>query len=256
MDALVMAGGKVSPEFTAATSAENRALVELAPGLTMLHFVLNALLEARSIDRIFVIGDVAENPAYTRVTPGGSLMDNIVLGVRAIGQQNGKRVLLVSSDIPFITGQAIDDFVTKADQLDAAFCYPIIPMEVYNTQFASMKRTTLRLREGEFTGGNVILADPSFLLQNEAAVRGAYAARKSVLKMGTLLGWGLLLRVILSRLISPKLLCIADLEAGVSRLLGNGAKARAVITQFASLGTDVDKVEDVEIARKMLSTHG
>src|SRR5579863_6276009 len=124
MDALVMAGGKASPQFQAATGVENRALAELAPGLTMLDFVVNALLQAQSIDKLFVIGDVPENSVYTLVSPGESLMDNLVLGVRAMGVDAGKRALLVSADIPFITGEAIDDFVTKAEQLGAGFCYP------------------------------------------------------------------------------------------------------------------------------------
>ncbi|HEX5324579.1 MAG TPA: NTP transferase domain-containing protein [Capsulimonadaceae bacterium] len=252
MDALVMAGGKASPEFTGATGATNRALVEIAPGRTMLDFVVDALSEAKSIGRLFVVGDIPQNDNYTVIAPGESLMDNLVIGIKAMGHQAGNRVLLVSSDIPFITGEAVDDFVANADQLGAGFCYPIIPMDAYNRHFAGMKRTTLRLREGEFTGGNVILVDPSFLLQNEAAVRGAYAARKSVLKLGSLLGWGLLLRIVLSQTIASNLLCVADLEAGVGRLLG-GAAARAIVTEYASLGTDVDKVEDVEIARKMLT---
>jgi len=253
MDALVLAGGKASPDFQTAAGVENRALAELAPGKTMLDFVMGALLEAKSIDRIFVIGAVPESVNYVLVAPGESLMDNLILGARAMGQNAKKQALLVSADIPFITGEAVDDFASKGGQLGAGFCYPIIPMDDYNAQFAGMKRTTLRLREGEFTGGNVILADPTFLIQNEATVRSAYAARKSVLKLGSMLGWGLLLRVILSQTISSKLLSISNLESGVSRLLGKGATARALITSFASLGTDVDKLEDVEVARKMLA---
>lgn len=251
MNALVLAGGKASPEFQAATHVENRALAELAPGRTMLDFVLAALGEAKSVNKVFVIGNVPPGEGYELVSPGESLLDNLVLGIRAMGRETGKQVLLVSADIPFITGLAIEDFIDKASQLGANFCYPIIPMKVYNAQFAGMKRTTLKLREGEFTGGNVILADPDYLLENEAVVRGAYAARKSVLRLGSMLGWGLLARVIASQLFAPKLLAIADLEAGISRLLGT--TARAVITEHASLGTDVDKVDDVVVAKRILS---
>jgi len=39
------------------------------------------------------------------------------------------------------------------------------------------------------------------------------------------------------------------LEDAVSRLL-SGAHVAAIITQFAEIGTDVDKVADVEYARQ------
>lgn len=253
MDALVLAGGKASPEFAAAAGVENRALAELTPGHTMLSFVLDALRGSKAIRRVFVVGEVPAGEGDALVAPGETLLDNLVLGIRAMGQDAGSHCLLVTSDIPFITPPAIDDFLEKAGMLSAGFCYPIIPMDIYNRQFAGMKRTTLKLREGEFTGGNIVLADPQYLLQNEAAVRGAYAARKSVLRLGSMLGWGLLLRIIVSQVAAPKLLSVSDLEAGISRLLGREGVARAVVTEYASLGTDVDKPEDIEVAKRLLS---
>lgn len=249
----MLAGGKASPEFVAATGVQNRALAELLPGRTMLSLVVDALRGARGISRIFVVGDVPEGLGYSVVAPGNNLLDNLVLGVKAMGRETGRQALLVSADIPFITPEAVDDLIEKPGSLGSGFCYPIIPMEVYNRQFAGMKRTTLKLREGEFTGGNIILADPQYLLENEAVVRSAYAARKSVLRLGSMLGWSLLARIILSQLVAPKLLSVADLEAGISRLFGRVGVARAVVTQYASLGTDVDKPEDVEVARKILA---
>lgn len=255
MDALVLAGGKASLEFAAASGVENRALAELTPGRTMLSFVLDALQGSQSIGRVFVVGNVPTGDGYTLVAPGDSLMDNLVRGLSAMGRKGaGNRCLLATSDIPFITPDAIDDFVAKACETGAGFCYPIIPMPVYRREFDGMKRTTLKLREGEFTGGNVILADPQYLLENEAVVRGAYAARKSIARLGSMLGWGLLLRLIVSQLVAPRLLSVSDLEAGISRLLGRAGVARSVVTEYASLGTDVDKPDDLAAAQRILAS--
>jgi hypothetical protein len=42
------------------------------------------------------------------------------------------------------------------------------------------------------------------------------------------------------------------LENAIGKLLGDGVKASAVITNAASIGTDIDSPEDVEVARGML----
>jgi hypothetical protein len=71
-----------------------------------------------------------------------------------------------------------------------------------------------------------------------------------VFKIGGMLGWGLLLRIIVSQLAVPSLLNIPLLEQAISSLLGSNALAKAIVTTHASIGTDVDKVEDVRFARE------
>ena len=61
---------------------------------------------------------------------------------------------------------------------------------------ASLVRTALRLRDGEFTGGNLVLVRPRFLLTQNARIAAAYAARKSPVQLARLLGIGTLGRVI------------------------------------------------------------
>ncbi|MDR3709086.1 MAG: nucleotidyltransferase family protein [Capsulimonadaceae bacterium] len=250
--AIVLAGGKNSDEMRQATGVSNRALVELAPDRTMLDFVMGALRQAKSIAEIYVVGDVPATPETTPVAPGSSMLDNILLGIAAAKPMPGQPVLVVTSDIPFITSAAVDDFVVRANAAPVDFGYPIIPMDAYNREFAGMKRTTLKLREGRFTGGNMVLLSPDRLVKNKDLVMKAYAARKDVLALGRMLGWGLLVRIVLSQVAFPGLLTIAQLETGIGRLMGAGSVARAVITEFASIGTDVDKPDDVAYARERL----
>jgi GTP:adenosylcobinamide-phosphate guanylyltransferase len=251
MDAIVLAGGKTSREMRIVTGVTNRAMVELSAGRTMLDYILAALAESKSVGRVFVVGDVPPQGGVTLVAPGESLLDNLILGLDAAGVGSETSALMVSSDIPFITGPAIDDFVAAALIAAADFCYPIIPMERYNREFAGMKRTTLKLAEGEFTGGNVMLVNAGFLLANRDAVKQAYAARKSVLRLGRMLGLSLLARILVSQLIAPSLLNVPTLEAGVARIVGGSV--RGIVTPHPSLGTDVDKPEDVEFARMRLA---
>jgi GTP:adenosylcobinamide-phosphate guanylyltransferase len=261
--AVVLAGGKALPDFTKSTGVTNRALVELAPNRTMLDFVIEALYGAQLVGRVFIVGDIPTDkigalaPSGCEeariLAPGDSLIDNILIGLESAGSQPDESVLMVSADIPFVSSEAIDDYAARAAEAHADFCYPIVPMAEYNRQYPTMKRTTLKLREGEFTGGNIMLCRAGVLTANPGAVRAAYAGRKSVFRIGGMLGWGLLLRIAVSQLAMPSLLNIPLLEQAIGRILGAGATARAIITNHASIGTDVDKPEDVIAAREILS---
>jgi GTP:adenosylcobinamide-phosphate guanylyltransferase len=251
---IVLAGGVAKPAFTAAAGVTNRALVELAPGKTMLRFVLDALAGSKTIGEIFVVGNVSELPGVSVLAPGASLIDNILIGIDASGAKATDNVLLVSSDIPFIKPDEIDSLVTNALGTGADFCYPIIRMSDYRRQFGQMKRTTLKLKEGEFTGGNIMLVRAGVITQNPDAIRSAYAARKSVTALGRMLGWGLLCRILASQIFAPNLLSIPLLESAVGKVLGGAA--RAVITPHPSIGTDIDDPNDVAVAREFLAIEG
>jgi molybdopterin-guanine dinucleotide biosynthesis protein A len=256
--ALILAGGKITlektPELVAVSGGvTNRALIPLK-GRPMLDYVLDAVrggLATQGGGRILVAGDDLPLPSDTVAVPGGaSLVDTILSGVGALAPEE-TRLLVVTSDIPFLTAESVADFLIRAREVgNAQFVYPIIRAEDCRKRFPGMKRTTLRVAEGEFTGGNLALLDPGFLRRQEQVIRAAYDRRKRVPALAQMLGPGLLFRLIVSRII-PAVLPIPVLEREVGRLLG-GATARAVISPFAEVGTDVDRPEDIEVAERVL----
>ena len=251
VDAVVLAGGRNSAEMQAATGVENRALVRLGER-TMLEYVIKALIGAPSLGRIFVVGDVPESEDYERLVPGQTMVDNLFAGLRASEavEAGDRPVLAVTSDIPFLTPAAVQDFVARA-VAGADFCYPIIPIATCQARFPEMRRTTLKIREGTFTGGNLMLLQPRALQMHRETILRAYAARKRPLQLGGMLGWGLLARIALAQTVSPRFVSLAQLETGVSRVLG--CRAAAVVTEFAEIGTDVDKPDDVTAAHTRLA---
>ena len=251
--AVILAGGSNSPEMTSATGQSVRALVPIA-GKTMLEYIITALSKSTTVGDIVVVGSVPNSPLYKVVQPGQTLVENLFSGMEAVASEGN--VLIVTADIPFITSEGIDDFVDKATAAHSTLCYPIISMTDYNMRFPGLKRTTLKTKEGTFTGGNIMLVEAQGLQSSKQIIQEAYAARKSVTKLGAQLGLPLLMRVLVSQLIAPSVLSIQHLEAGVSRLIGNGATAKAITTPYAEIGTDVDKPEDVvaaELVFKALS---
>ncbi len=235
----------------AATGVENRALVRLG-GRTMLEYVLDALQATAILGRVFVVGDVPDGEGYAVVPPGETLADNLIDGLSVAGRdQDNRPALVVTSDIPFLTHAAVEDFLQRALATGADFCYPIIPLAVCRDAYPQMRRTSLKVREGVFTGGNLVLLNPRVFLERRCEILCAYAARKRPLRLGRMLGWGLTGRLLLSQMVSPRFVSVPLLEAGVSRLLG--CSARAVVTEYAEIGTDIDKPEDVAAARALLS---
>jgi CTP:molybdopterin cytidylyltransferase MocA len=235
--AVVLAGGQADKEFRAATGVENRALAPLA-GRPMVAWVLEALAAATAIERIVLVGaeGLKEAPgARQQLRGGGDLVETIERGVGAC--PGAGYVLLATADIPALTAEAIDAFVRAGLELAADFIYPIIPRAANEASFPGMRRTYLRLTEGVFTGGNLFLIRPDVLLRQRELIRRAYAARKRPFRLAMMVGWLTLWRLWRGRL------SLADAEAAISRLLG--CRARAVITDHAELGADVDHVADL-----------
>lgn len=252
IDTIILAGGKNSPAMQAVAQTPVRALTPLGPG-TMLDCVVVALADAPSVGRLFVVGDIPASDAYTQIPQGATLMDNLFAGIAAACQDlPAARLLVSTSDIPFLTPAGVEDFVAQSLAADADFCYPIIPIEACRAAYPQMKRTTVRLREGTFTGGNLMLVNPQFMLAQREPLARAYAARKRPFQLGAMLGWGLLARLLLAQTLAPNALSIPLLEQGVARLLGGGSRARAIVTHYAEIGTDIDSPEDVAVARQLL----
>lgn len=253
---VVLAGGKNSAEMQAATGVENRALTPLG-SRTMLDYVTTALHQAHSVGPIYVVGDVPVSDGYYQVPGGETMLDNLMAGLRAAeatGEQ--ERVLVSTSDIPFLSSESVEDFVRQALESRADLCCPFVSLALCKKRFPEMKRTAIKLREGQFTLGNIMLVNPHFLLNHQDTIRRAYEARKSPIQMARLLGFGLLGRLVLAQTVSPSLLSIQALENSVSRLIGNGCRAVGIETQYPEIGTDVDKPEDVAIARRLLVSGG
>jgi hypothetical protein len=122
--------------------------------------------------------------------------------------------------MPDVTTEDLTDVVARTP-IDAEIAYPIIPLAACEAKYPGVARTSLRLREGTFTGGNVAVMHTESMRRSMAQMELAYVARKSPVKLAAILGFGTLLRVI----------------------LGRAAPQTLPITHAAALGTDMDKPE-------------
>lgn len=241
---MVLGGGDPGDPFAAAHGVAVKPLIDIH-GRPMAAYVLDALRGSRRVGEIAYIGP-AEHPELAarvglRVTDRGRLLDNLEAGVAALGGRG--RVLVVSADVPLLRAEELRELLDRAP--DAAVVYPIVPRGACERAYPGVRRTYARLREGQFTGGNLFLVQAELIGEFLPRIRALLAARKNPLRLAGLVGPGVALRLITGRL------SIGDLEARVSRILG--VSARALIAESPSVGTDIDKEDDLELARRLLA---
>lgn len=250
VDAIILAGAMADPDMKPDDREISRAMIPVA-GKSMLQWLTDALSSASSVSRIIAVGDVQAEGLDQVLDPLDTFLDNIMLGIAAA---EGDRVLITSSDIPLITPEAIDDFVTHALTTDADFCFPIIPKEDCMSNYPQLKRTYAKTREGTFTGGNMVLVSRQFMKRNEKIIGEVYNQRKNILRLAGIIGFSTLIRAFLAQIAFPVLLPVPKLEQTVGKMLGG--KVQAIVTHHAEIGEDVDKPNDLAVAREILSIRG
>lgn len=247
MKAFILAGGKTNKDKL--NGYENKALLPIK-GKIMVQYIIDALKGSTYIDSIGIIGEPKELKKYIEIDENKDvyiqedtkMVDNFIKGLDYFKEE--ENVLAITSDIPFITTQAIDHFIKESLDTKAKLTYPIIEKENQLKTFPDLKRTYLKLKDGTFTGGNMMLINPSIRKTIVPMARYMIHNRKKPWKMTQMLGLGFLLKLLLGRLTLEKI------EERVSHLIKE--KAKAIITPYAEVGNDIDRQEDIEKAKKYI----
>lgn len=246
MKAFILAGGK---DHINIEGCPNKALLPIE-GAPMLQYIIDALRGSTYIDGIAIIGDVELLKKHVQVDGSRDvflqeeekMIDNVVKGLDYF--QDQENLLLITSDIPFIHTDAIDHFIQASLDSGADLTYPIISKETQLDSFPDMQRTYVKLQEGSFTGGNMIMAKPSIKENCISMARHMIQNRKKPWRMVQILGLGFLIQLLMGKL------TIKKLENRIGELLGITPKA--IITPYAEIGNDIDKPEDVELVKKYI----
>lgn len=251
-DAMVTAGGIPKPgeslyEFSLGRS---KALIDVA-GKPMVQWVLDALSDARSIGRVVVVG-LDESSGLRCKKPlsylpnQGGMLDNIRGGAREIARLNPKAQFaqIVSSDIPTITGEMVDWVSAQVRPGEDEALYNVIDRSVMEKRFPDSRRTFTKLKGIQICGGDLNPVSLPLILSHTGPWEKISDARKSPLKLASLVGFDTLILFLL------RAMTLEQAAARASRNLG--LRARAVVCPYAELGMDVDKVHHLEIVRSTL----
>ncbi|QNO14881.1 NTP transferase domain-containing protein [Alkalicella caledoniensis] len=245
--AVILAGDSEKGDFMRGEKIKNKAFFPINKR-PMLCYVLDVLVSVSEISEIVVVGPQRELEPLKQsydvsvVHNQRSIMDNVKAS--KFGWDHG-RLLIVTSDIPMITVESIKDFLAQTQEFDDELFYPIVRRAKNEEVYPKVKRTYVTLQEGTFTGGNICLVDANCIDKAAKAGERLIALRKSPVKLANFLGWSFLLKLL------SKKLTIKGLEQRVSSILE--LKAKAIISSYPQLGTDVDKDSDIDIAEEYLA---
>jgi GTP:adenosylcobinamide-phosphate guanylyltransferase len=254
MNAIVTAGGIPLPEdpLYEYSNGDSKALLEIH-GRPMIQWVLDALGESQCVKNVVIVGlsplsgVTCSKPLYF-LGNQGKMLDNIRVGTLEAQRLDPAftHVMIVSSDIPAITGEMVDWVVETAmeDEHLLEVYYNVIPREVMEERFPGSKRTYTHLKGMDVCGGDLSIGCIQTILDEKAIWTKLITYRKSPLRQAALIGWGTFMRLALRRL------TLEDAVEQVTRRLG--VTGRALVCPYAEIGMDVDKPAQLEIMRREL----
>ena len=249
MDCVVTAGGMPTEDdpMYAYTQGKPKALLPFGDR-TMLERVIDALQDSKSIDNIVVVG-LGSDMGMTFKRPvhhlpdNGSLVGNFIAGIAWLREQNPELgvVLASSSDIPLITADKIDQLVELCQPLDADYYYTYATKETMEKRFPGSKRTYVKLKGLEISGGDLGMLRASTIDANQELFEALANARKHAWKIAKVVGFKMLIKFLFRRL------GLAELKVEAERILAGSV--RIVGLPYAELAMDADKPEQVDMLR-------
>jgi hypothetical protein len=214
--------------------------------------VLDALSEARQVEKVVVIGltedsRVSCSKPLTYIPNQASMIENIIAGLKKVLEINSTatHVLLVSSDIPAITGEMVDWEIETGLPKDVDLCYNVVKREVMEARYPGSKRTFTRFKGMQICTGDMNVLHTSVVSANPEIWERLVAARKNPIKQAAIIGIDTLLLAVLRIITLEK-----ALEKATARLHMTGA---VLICPYAEVGMDVDKPVQLEMVKADLA---
>lgn len=245
VDAVVLAGAPNSGQLQGASPVEWEAEIPIN-GKLMVNYVIEALQSSAEIETIVVVAPPhlkdGLSPQVRWVEAGEDLAENIFRAMDVLEKKNN--VLFVTSDVPFIHGEAIDDFLHRCGELQGEIFYPLVSREANTQMYPEAVRTYFTLKEGSFTGGNIVLAHPQAVINSRWIMNEVIARRKKPWKIIRMLGLVFIIKLL------ARQLTLRELEQRASEILGHSGVL--IISPYPELSCDVDKPSDLELAEKVI----
>ncbi len=251
-DAIILAGGESSSDLKKIAPYDNEALIIIG-NYPMIYFVYKAVRQCPMVRKIVVSGPI---DALRNILPREEELFFVASGENAVEsfanaaeflkkEGTTEKLLIMPTDIPFITAEAIEDFINRCHQSEHDFYYPLTSKEVNEQAFPGVRRTYVRLQDGIFTGGNLFLVKTKLIEDILDLLMQLVIRRKNPLAMARLFGLGLVWKYITRTLkISTK--------RRKRFYKVTGIRGKAIISPYAQIGVDVDKPSDLELAQQYL----
>lgn len=245
LDAILPAGGRLDPELADKVGTDIKALIEI-DGKPLIEHVLDAIQTSGMVRNTVLIGGNSIRKAYgDRATividEADSGPANMYNGLAALAGRSdpSQRVLLATTDLPYVRGEHVKAFVDSAPT-DTHIVVPLVHRRDFEAEYPGTSSTFVKLKDGEFTLGGMFLIDSGAMARMRPHVEAVFSQRKSKLGMAKLLGLGFVFRYLTHSL------ALSDVERKIVSLLScTGTALPGAPAQFAY---DVDDWDDYSYA--------
>lgn len=254
--AIVLAGRRSADDPLArAAGAPHRALLDIE-GEPMLLRVVRRLVSRPTIDRVLInidepalLDDVSGLSALrdsgtvdllkSTESPSASVLESLEWADLKAGS-----ALVTTADHALLDDAMLDAFFRDSERTNADLTLALVPRTTIEARFPETKRTYLRFNDEDYSGANL------FLFRNPKAAlaatfwRRVESQRKHPWRIARAFGFGNLVLFLARRL---------DLETAFIRASKVvGTKIQAIPLEIAEAAIDVDKIEDLELVRRIL----
>jgi GTP:adenosylcobinamide-phosphate guanylyltransferase len=238
--AVITAGGRVGGEYAALAGTSVKALASVR-GVTMLDRIIGALREVGATQIAVVGGDEVRTACASRVErfideaeSGGA---NLLRALRA-WPGDGAPLLYATSDLPYVTSEAIGGFLRRVPE--GALALPLAEIGDFAGRFPAAPAFGITLCGERVVNGGVFSLPAESIEPLAGLATRFFDARKKPWRMASLVSPMVLFRYLTGRL------RIAELEGLASRVLG--VPAFAVRGCAAELAFDADTPNDYRYA--------
>ena len=241
-DAIVLAGGSIGGEYSAAAGTSIKAMVPVGDSTVMAR-VLRALEASGRIAAMCIVGPpevscLATDPIGFVSAPG-SAPRNVLAGLD-LCTSSASRVLICASDTPLITGAAICNLLDRAP-LEAEQANPVVFGDDFTGAYPGAPATYVSLAGTPPTGGPVtigsqLIVTKDIIRRNISLFDTLFSRRKSQFGLAQILGPAFVLKLM------ARQLTITDIEVRASSL--TGCHCCAVPGCSPDLAFDIDKLEE------------
>ncbi len=200
MKTVVTAGGRIAGRYAEAAGTTVKALVRVG-GVTMLDRIVDALRGAGATRVAVVGGDEVRAACDGRVDrvidDAGSGTANLVQALRA-WPEDGEPLLYATSDMPFVTSDAVADFLQRVP-LDAV-AMPLAEHGEFVRRFPDSPPCGIVLNGERVVNGDVFVVPAGSSARVEAIASRFFDARKAPWRMAGLVSPRILVRFLFRRL--------------------------------------------------------
>lgn len=254
MDVIVPAGGipERGDPLYATTQGGYKAMLDIA-GKPMIQWVLDALSQAPSVQRVAVVGLPpitaldCEKPLIM-LPDTGDMVENVRVAALELAHTDGgaKKALVISTDLPAITAEMIEWLVACVEEGDHDLYGFAIERKVLEALDRDERRIFAHLKDVEVCLADVAGLKTAFAGNIEHPLWQQLAeARKSPMRQAAVLGYDVMF------LLTLRQQSIEEVEASVNRRLG--VNGHITLCPYPQLAMDVDRPHQVDDLRDYLA---